>query len=154
MICDGALDRYRYLLVSDSGYVEAATLQAMDSWLRRGGVLLLLRSHRLRAVSGDSDFYRSWFPDSASVHVIGQGRTINLNGSWDHRADLFRRLVKFFNNENMPLPDGVEDGVFVARLTDGWYVYNSTDQTIDKPFFFSRRWVSKKLDPHTISLYR
>ncbi|NLP10028.1 SUMF1/EgtB/PvdO family nonheme iron enzyme [bacterium] len=154
MICDGALDRYRYLFVSDSGYVEAATLQAMDTWLRRGGVLLLLRSHRLLAVSGDPGFYRSWFPDSTAVHAIGQGRTIILNGSWDHRADLFRQLVQFFNRENRPLPDGIEDGVFVTRLTDGWYVYNSTDQTIDKPFFLSGRWVRKTLLPHTIRLYR
>ena len=152
MVTDGALDRYRYLFISDSGYFEQETLQRIDDWLHKGGTLISLRMNRVLTVAGDDHYQKRWFADSATVQILGKGRVVCLEAVWENRADLMQKLAKFFNEDNSPLPDGVEDGVFISHLKNGWYLYNSTDRPIVKLYQQGRRQIKKNIPAHTIVL--
>ena len=154
MVADGALDHYPYLFLSEGGYFDSNTLQQIDDWLRKGGILISLRSNRVLTVSGDDRFQKEWFADVPGVRPLGSGRTVVLDASWENRAELFVKLAKFFQDEGKPLPDGLEDGVFVTELKNGWYLYNSTDQPLSKDFFAGQHQIKKKIPAHTIVLHR
>lgn len=152
MATDGALDQYRYLFVADSGYFEQETLQRIDDWLHKGGTLICLAKHRMLTVSGDDGYFKSWFPEAFGVHPVDKGRTVALDALWENRADLFGKLAKLFTDDNQPLPDGIEDGVFVTRLKNGMYLYNSTDRPVVKQYQDGKRQMKKSIPAHTIVL--
>ena len=59
MIVDGALSRYRYLVVLDGEVLEESALSAIEAWVRQGGVLVTWRM--LKTVEGDDTISRRIF---------------------------------------------------------------------------------------------
>lgn len=59
LIQDGALDRYRILVMWEGTVVEAATLEKIRDWVARGGVLVAYDFGKIETVEGD----RRWFMD-------------------------------------------------------------------------------------------
>ena len=154
MIADGALASYSYLFLSDGGYCEEAILGRIDEWICSGGTLLGVRGDSMLTVAGDHRFHTLWFPDSSAEHRRGQGRTLQLNGTFEQQANLLASLNAFFNTEQAPLPDGQADGIFVTELTNGWYCYNSTDQPVRKIIHTASRSHTLTLAAHSILLHK
>ncbi|MGC8668251.1 MAG: hypothetical protein ACP5VE_09075 [Chthonomonadales bacterium] len=59
LIQDGALDRYRILVLWEGTVVEASTLEKIRDWVTRGGVLVAYDFGKIETVEGD----RRWFMD-------------------------------------------------------------------------------------------
>ncbi len=59
MIVDGALDHVRYLIVLDGEIADASALEALESWVQRGGVLVSWRM--FKTVEGDDAVCRRVF---------------------------------------------------------------------------------------------
>jgi formylglycine-generating enzyme required for sulfatase activity len=154
MVEDGALNSYAYLLLSDGGYYEESVLRKIDEWVWQGGTLLGLRGDSILTVAGEDRFQTLWFPDSLALHVRGKGRTILLDGTFDHREQLMAGFNTFFNKEKKPLPDGKEDGIYIAELENGWYCYNSTDQPALKSIHKLGRSFKIQIPAHTILMQK
>jgi hypothetical protein len=62
MIADGALPRYKVLVMLWSNVVEADALDKIDEWVRNGGTVIALKWDRmpLQTVEGNMDVYRRW----------------------------------------------------------------------------------------------
>lgn len=62
MIADGALPRYKVLVLAWSSTVEAAALDAIDGWVRDGGTVLAMSWDRmpLQTVEGDHAVLERW----------------------------------------------------------------------------------------------
>jgi len=58
MILDGALDRYRVLVLWEGSVVEAAVLDRIKSWIERGGVLTAYDFGKIETVEGGTDWFR------------------------------------------------------------------------------------------------
>lgn len=54
LIADGALSRYRVLVWVEGKYVEAQTLEKIQSWIRKGGVLVWNGTNIIQTVEGDT----------------------------------------------------------------------------------------------------
>jgi len=54
MIADGALDRYKYLLLLDGGYYEEDILSRIEDWIRKGGTLITFNGNVLMDMSGNT----------------------------------------------------------------------------------------------------
>jgi hypothetical protein len=59
MIADGALDRYRILVLWEGSIIEGETLVKLRDWVQAGGVLVAYDFGKIETVEGD----RSWFTD-------------------------------------------------------------------------------------------
>lgn len=59
MIADGALDRYRVLVLWEGTVAEAATLTKIRDWVQAGGVIAAYDFGKIETVEGD----RAWFSD-------------------------------------------------------------------------------------------
>jgi hypothetical protein len=59
MVNDGALDRYRLLVMWEGPVMEANTLAKIREWVQAGGVLVAYDFGKIETVEGD----RSWFAD-------------------------------------------------------------------------------------------
>lgn len=59
MVMDGALDRYRVLVMWEGAVVEAETLAKIRDWVQAGGVLTAYDFGKIETVEGD----RAWFSD-------------------------------------------------------------------------------------------
>jgi hypothetical protein len=62
MVLDGALPRYKVLMLLWNQIIEDAPLNAIDAWVREGGVVLVAqwRSQAVETVDGDRSVYNRW----------------------------------------------------------------------------------------------
>lgn len=61
MVVDGALDRYRVLVLWEGTVVEAAALAAIRNWVGRGGVVAAYDFGKIETVEGDGSWFRDVF---------------------------------------------------------------------------------------------
>lgn len=61
MITDGALDRYRVLVLWEGTVVEADALAAIRNWVSRGGVVAAYDFGKIESVEGDTSWFREVF---------------------------------------------------------------------------------------------
>ena len=76
MIADGALPRYKVLLLLWGGVTEKSTLEQIDKWVRSGGVLVYCPRNRgnLLTVEGDATISNRWLSgDTGKGKVIAYG---------------------------------------------------------------------------------
>lgn len=70
LITDGALGKYRVLIIFEGGVIEASCLRAISKWVENGGVLLCCNIGQVSTVEGDFSCYRQLFgftPSSKEV---------------------------------------------------------------------------------------
>ncbi|MBL8230488.1 MAG: family 14 glycosylhydrolase [Bryobacterales bacterium] len=77
MIADGALDRFKVLLMLWGVVTEKAVLERMDAWVRRGGVLVYCPRSRGNpiTVEGDASISNRWLAGDT-----GKGRVVVYGG--------------------------------------------------------------------------
>jgi hypothetical protein len=95
MIADGALDRYKVLVIVWGNVIEKAPLDGIAAWVGRGGVLMVpdrefAREGGVQTVEGDVSVYRRW-----QAGETGKGRVLLFTG----HTEPFSAYVRFVREE-------------------------------------------------------
>lgn len=94
MIADGALDRYKAVIMVWGNTMEKAALDKLGEWVERGGTVFfpdreLTREGLLQDLSGDTSIYRRWREGKT-----GKGRAM----LFDQQTEPFTAYVRFVRN--------------------------------------------------------
>ncbi len=74
LIQDGALDRYRILVLWEGTVVEAGTLEKIRDWVARGGVLVAYDFGKIETVEGDRHWFTDLFGYAGKLNPVIPGR--------------------------------------------------------------------------------
>ena len=154
MVDEGALDRYQYLVMYDLGVMKESILRAIESWVRKGGILVHpFAGERLDVLDGKAAPYesalfrfskssqRSFEGSDIYLNKLGKGAVVaidkpsRISGFYDtvvsvvHRGD---QLVPGAMTE--PEIDVVEDGVYASAFKDRVLLFNSGKRRVTKTF--------------------
>jgi hypothetical protein len=140
MVLDGALSRYKVLVLAWNNTVEADVLDAIDRWVRDGGTLLIMHWDRtpLQTVENDASLGRRW-----QAGDTGQGRVefITEDREPPHRfADRVKRDLLAMDGLH-PLTKAMlhvekPSEVYVSALTTGMLAvlnYNDAPASVSLP---------------------
>lgn len=100
MILDGALDRYKALVMVWGNTTEKAVLDRIGAWVESGGVVLypdreLSREGPLQSIEGDSSVFKRW-----QKGETGKGKALLFHG----QTEPFTAYVEFARRELAKLP--------------------------------------------------
>jgi hypothetical protein len=138
MVLDGALDRYKVLLIVWNFVIEADALNSIDAWVQKGGTVICAdwRGAPLTTVEGESTVdakWRSGDTGAGNVVFIPDDRepparlASRVERALKARANLASLTEAMLNLEN-------PDGVYVSILYNGTLVLlNFNDETINVP---------------------
>jgi hypothetical protein len=154
MIRDGALSRYRLLVMFDGNIIQEKTLPVLEKWLSSGGILMVKDFGPIETVDGDRSFYNRAFPKasktapgqmSASDLVescskrIGKGAIVVASSGETDRdfaliaSDLAWNLSKHFpGRQDVPKLDEGPDGVSATLFADRILYYTWLDTPVEK----------------------
>jgi hypothetical protein len=141
MIQDGALARYKVLVLIDGKVIEKNDIARITDWVKSGGVIVACDFGGFTTVEGDSSQFLSLFNTSESrapsTKVYGSGLSIYVTDGWDGDrkpvTGIVQSLGSISNRAHTNLvSDGLMDGVYVTDLGGYLLVYNSTDHEIEK----------------------
>ncbi len=74
MIQDGALERYRVLVMWEGVVAEAATLDTIREWVRGGGVIVAYDFGKIETVEGDQSWFRDLFGYAGGLAAASANR--------------------------------------------------------------------------------
>lgn len=133
MIRDGALKRYKALVMLHGDYIEKSDLDIIRNWTLNGGVVIGLNLSGLKSVDGEKLTDRLVVPVIAERTSSKQGIVYDLGLSWDQRDAFFKKLVETLKEEGVNVPDGEVDGLFATVTKTGEVLcLNTTDKDADK----------------------
>jgi len=133
MLRDGALKRYKVLVIIDGDTMERRDIEAIGKWVSAGGTVVLADFGGIKAVEGDFGPYRSLFSLSGGARVVGKGITVLIPDSPQQWEDLATTLAGRMKELGVMDPDNRPDGVYATVLKDGSVLYlNVTDANARK----------------------
>ncbi len=135
MILDGALAKYRALVMFDGNLTEQAVYDAIDKWVRSGGSLLL-RSEQLPFTNVEGELlpisgYAEEARSGGAIHEQGRGQIIIWDGTWDERSDYYEVVWEAAYPGS--LGGGIDckkDGVWTSLFKDRLLYLNTTDAPV------------------------
>ncbi len=139
LVRDGALTRYRVLVWVEGDVTERFALQAVERWVRAGGVLVVRDGLRVEDVEKRTDIW-----DRLRPGPLGRGLVIAAGATGAtpvdqamSLADTVTRTAYHLSDidrtrRNAPLIDGVRDGVRAVLLPDRILYLNSGDVAVTK----------------------
>lgn len=123
MIADGALDRFKVLLMLWGVVTEKSVLERMDDWVRRGGILVFCPRARGNPVTveGDSSITNRWLAgDTGKGKVIVYGgETIPARDYSEFVRDLLLRTPSIHPRIQAALKMQKPDTVYWSVLENG-----------------------------------
>ncbi len=149
MIADGALSRYRMLIMfEDNMVVEAKTLTAIEKWVRSGGVLVMKDPDQIQSIEGKT--WYAWKLETGLVHLQepgdvggftnqqGKGEIVVQRGmKQDEFAGYLVDLAHNLSKErpgmkNVPLIGDAADGITATLFPNRILYLNPMDKGITK----------------------
>jgi hypothetical protein len=155
MAANGALKKYRLLIMPAGHVFEARALAAIEKWVRGGGVLFCREVGGVETIDGDRGFEKRLMPrdlppvddiapagaldyDAAverCARRVGRGYVVKLPAGWEHSAlffELATRLNFDLRRLDPKLRNGVvietgDNGVATALFADRILLHNSGD---------------------------
>ena len=74
LVADGALASYKWLLIFEADIIEQATLEAVDAWIRQGGIAIVAATPMMETVEGETGPWRDLLGLSIDAdHVTASG---------------------------------------------------------------------------------
>ena len=154
MICDGALKKYKLLLMYDGNIVQESTLAALEKWLSTGGVILIKDFGKIETVDGNTWASQEQFfktsriplnlihPGSVTSYLskVGKGCVIMATAdqtSEDRFAEFAAAIAYNLSKrspgvQNIPMLDETADGVSATLFADRILYLNPSDKIIEK----------------------
>lgn len=145
MLLDGALDRYKILVIAHGNIIETVHMQRISDWVARGGTLISL-DLPFETVGGDKEtFKQGMFRTPMEWVKLGKGSTMLIPGDWSKKDILFEAIRKALKRAQVPDVDGVVDGVYASVMEGGTIMYlNTTDKPVTKSYTVPN-WGTQKL---------
>lgn len=138
LIRAGFLDRYKVLVFCWGNVVDADVQQAIDQWLRQGGVVIYPARHDQETVDGATTTFRAWLQGDTgkgSFHRFqGDMEPLSLYG--DYVGQVLRQLPRLHPWTQTALAVEHPDRVFVSVLENGTLLainYDDRPVTIHLP---------------------
>jgi len=155
LLRDGALQRYRILLILHGHVMEKKDLKTISSWIKQGGLLISLHSVEMETVEGDKKPFQRFFGKVGEKKKLGSGDTLLLPGELKEGSPFFDELVEALRTEEIPLPGFRRDGVFGTCLEDGrLFFLNTNDLPSEQEVYLPGRETFKVTVPEaTIHLW-
>jgi len=153
MLRDGALNKYKILVMVHGNIIEESDIKLIRDWVRQGGTLVALDSGELETVEGNKKYHRRMFKLSGGTKAIGRGRTVFVPVKWDNREKFIKKLNRTILKSGIIIPDGVADGVYATVLDSGKVLYlNTTEEFFKKKIILpSGKKIKTKIAPNTIT---
>ncbi|GMV91691.1 MAG: hypothetical protein AMXMBFR82_14690 [Candidatus Hydrogenedentota bacterium] len=135
MVFDGALSRYKALMLLWNPIIEEAPLNAIDAWVRDGGTLLIAqwRSQPVETVEGDQQVFRRWQNSdtgSGKVVFVPDDREPSSRMA-NAMADALLALDTLDPRTHQMLQIDKPDEVYVSLLRNGsWALLNYNDRPV------------------------
>lgn len=126
MIADGALEPFRVLFMACCPVVEQVTLDRIDAWLAKGGVLVILGDRGIESVEGIL-----WTPKASADRIIRVGE---FTLEPDDAVTIGESIRTALADTGLTLIDGVVDRVYVAHVDGRLLVLNHTDAEMTRTF--------------------
>jgi formylglycine-generating enzyme required for sulfatase activity len=151
-IRDGILDTVRVAVICCGEIQWQATVDALQSWVERGGILAAWNIGGLRIAENNNDALGTLFASKGGTRRFGKGETlyipvrvriepqlkesiigtqameIRLLDSLEHlQKVVFDPLTDFLASHSIRIPDGQLDGAFAARFEDSVLWLNTGD---------------------------
>lgn len=161
MIQDGALDKYRFLIIPFCKWMRGDTVGQINQWVLGGGIMVSTASSRIHNIDRPG-FNVSIFKKESVIEKFGKGFCLNpgkdtMNG----RRGLLREML--YNTNDVYPYAGINhfvidrDGIFWSFVDTGVVIYNETDTMIDQECVYYRDkrigHIRISMDPHSISVY-
>jgi len=161
LVTDGALDTLgiRLLILAEGDFMRADTLEALESWVRAGGVLVVLQGVDLADLDGDRTVAQRLLPDIAAGgppadlaaawrqagRAVDKGHVLWLSGAptepatQDAIVDLTYRLSSIDPARgNAVLVDDQADGILTTLFVSRVILYNGGPKMVEKTLRFRR----------------
>jgi len=150
MLRDGALKKYKFLLIISGDFIEKEDLAIIRKWVEEGGILFSCGVARMATVEGDYSLFEELFNREGGVKALGKGRTHYIPIGWNESGKLFALLVEKLREEGCPVPDGVKDGVYATLFPHHLLLLNTNDEEVKKSLILPQKIMSVDLPPNSI----
>ena len=142
MVGWGMQDNYRVLVNTNDTMFEQATLEALDTWVQAGG-LLITHSLALESLEGDTSIADAWASAPAqaskagvSYHLVGNG-AVAETGTVDVAANI-AATVAAIDDAGSVIPalanlhgyDGQADGIYTTEFDRGFLTLDTATSEI------------------------
>jgi len=136
MMADGALKRYRFLVLLDGNWLRLQTMIEIRNRVRDGGILITTKHSELFTVGGNRELHRQLFSQPERIEKFGNGYVLLFNGKGRGSQGFIAKAVynrdKIYPWTGLPEIDNEFDGVYATRFADKIMYYNSSDSTVRK----------------------
>ena len=136
MIADGALGKYRFLLLLDGNLLHQETLMEIESWVKNGGIFIANDNLHFSNIGDNSELYQRFFGRDEGLTKLGDGYTLLYSGKKHDYLEFINYAVhnkeKKYPWTGIPCIYGEWDGVYATRFKHKIMYYNSNDHTIKK----------------------
>ncbi len=149
-IADNILNHYKMLILPWGSFYRRGTLEKLREFVQGGGRLLGLALNEMRCIEDDTDVFADFFASPDEARSLGKGYTLNTavtlpgliddpracvgtpfvdypadqSAEW-YQKNLFDKINAFAGN-NVSIPDGRIDGVYVSCVDGKLYGLNNT----------------------------
>ncbi len=149
MLRNGALSRYKALVVIHGVLLETRDAKVIAEWVENGGHLVVMDVPAFESVEGTDEPERLLFGNRPDGSARGRGSTIRLSG-WDALANRIRFLLEI---NQYPIYDLKKDGVYGTQISRRQIMLLNTAKEARE---VKVRWKSHRRDsitaPGTITL--
>lgn len=141
MIRDGALARYKALVMIHGSVIEREDIERISEWVKSGGMVVACDFGGFTTVEGDATLFSQIFDTSSAkspaIKEYGAGLSVYVSDGWreDHTpvAAIAGVLDSLSTRAQANLiPDGVSDGVYISDLGGSLLIYNSNENEVER----------------------
>lgn len=157
LIIDGALAKYRFLVIFEECLLRQETMTEIDEWVIGGGIILTNTEAQLNIIEGDAKFH-CLFAQRDELKKIGNGYRLFHSGWKKNYLKFIKKAV--YNHEKkypwtgIPEIDDKEDGVYATLFANKVLYYNSKKHASTKSIEITNLSEKKnfivEIEPHSI----
>ncbi|MDO8588953.1 MAG: family 14 glycosylhydrolase [Armatimonadota bacterium] len=127
MLRDGALERYKVLVIIYGDVMERSDMEIIERWVRKGGTVLAGDFGVIKTVEGDSGPYERLFPKEGGARALDKGKTVLVPRSAAPK-DFLATLSGALKASGVVNPDCEPDGVYATLLKGNKVLFLNTNE--------------------------
>jgi len=134
MIADGALNKYKFLILLDGNWLRHQTLIEIRDWVKKGGILIASKYLLVSTIGSYENPYRQLFPQKKGTKRNSAGYALLLDTTG--RSFLKSAAEAIYNREGkypwtgIPEIEGYHDGIYATRFLERILYYNPKNSEI------------------------
>lgn len=149
LITDGALEKYKVLIMTDGNFLERETFESILAWITDGGILFLTdQQMALETIEGEKlPIPKVSNDNKLNLFSIGEGNIYIWNDNWDNRLEYYNTIHSVYNQSlgvsRYSGIDGKNDGVWTTLFKNRLLFYNHSNKPISITENISTEYANK-----------